>query len=66
MPKNLTAAEYMRDNPPPSRELETAYGTIVTRIDCPDCSGVFDLEGDREGETVTCPDCKSDFRCRRT
>jgi uncharacterized Zn-finger protein len=47
------------------QELETATGTLMTQITCPHCSTVFDLEGDREGEKVKCPDCGEHSRVRR-
>jgi uncharacterized Zn finger protein (UPF0148 family) len=44
---------------------ETARGTIMTQIDCPYCGTVFDLEGDRDGEIIACPDCRANMRVER-
>lgn len=32
-------------------------GTLITRVDCPACEEVFDVEGDASGDTVTCDCC---------
>lgn len=47
------------------KEPQDAIGTMMTQIDCPDCNNVFDLEGDRDGETVHCPDCNVRLKIRR-
>lgn len=49
-----------------SEELPTASGTIMTQITCPDCTNVFDVEGDAEGDEVECPDCEAKMIVRRT
>lgn len=50
---------------PPEDEVQDARGTIMTEIDCP-CGEVFLLEGDRNGEIVECPECKSNLMVRTT
>lgn len=47
------------------KEPQETIGTMMTQIDCPECSGVFDLEGDRDGETVHCTDCNVRLKIRR-
>lgn len=58
----------MTDDKAPSAEVEPeeAMGTMMTQIDCPMCQSVFDLEGDRDGETVECPDCHAKLIIRRS
>lgn len=55
----------MSDKEKEDEDLPTACGTMYTHIDC-DCGTVFDLEGDRDGETVECPDCGEKMIVRRT
>lgn len=47
------------------KEPQEATGTMMTQIDCPECSSVFDLEGDRDGETVHCTECNVRLIIRR-
>ena len=47
-------------------ELEVGMGSIYTRIDCPHCYECFELEGDREGETIECEFCHEKMIVRRT
>lgn len=49
----------------PEDETQDAKGTIMTEIDCP-CGEVFCLEGDRNGETIECPECGSILMVRTT
>lgn len=46
-------------------EIPDARGTMMCQIDCPECNSVFDLEGDRDGEVVECPDCHTKLKVRR-
>lgn len=46
-------------------DIEDAIGTMMTAVDCPFCEAVFDVEGDAEGDVVTCPDCQGKMRVRR-
>lgn len=45
--------------------FEDGYGTLMTQIDCPYCEEVFVMEGDREGEIVSCPECSCPMTVRR-
>lgn len=35
-----------------------AKGWLNTTIECGNCSEVFDLSGDKDGEEIECPGCK--------
>lgn len=59
------ARKEAADKAAAEKEIEEARGTIMTQIDCPACNTVFDLEGDRDGETVNCPDCNVPLKVRR-
>ena len=47
-------------------EIEEVVGSLMTRVDCPYCDEVFDVEGDANSETVECPNCEKKMKILHT
>jgi hypothetical protein len=49
----------------PGEELPIGFGVIYTHVTCAHCNDDFEVEGDAEGDKVTCDLCETEQIVRR-